>query len=118
MEEQEPTILDKSYDSLRSDEKEDPHYNFDSDNEPPTDEPGDNLTIIANRKVTKTIISTGEGLGKPGRPFIVLVDIEGFFAKPEETVEAVAEKDEPKAKNGTRRAGINENRKRYKDDQA
>lgn len=72
--------LDKSYESLKSDEKEDLHYNIDSDAEPPTDQVGDNLTIIQKRQVTKTILSTGEGLGKPGRPYIVKVEIEGYFA--------------------------------------
>jgi len=29
--------LNKSYESMASDEKEDPHFNYDSDGEPPTD---------------------------------------------------------------------------------
>lgn len=100
---------------MASDEKEDPHFNYDSDGEPPTDHPGDNLTIIQPRKVTKTIIETGEGLGKPGRPFIVLIEIEGFFA---EVGSEQSEEPQPDQKpKGKKRAGYNENRKRFKDDQ-
>ena len=38
--------LNKSYDSMGSQEVEEPHYNFDSDGEPPQDEVGDKLTVI------------------------------------------------------------------------
>ena len=41
--------LDKSYDSMGSQEVEEPHYNIDSDGEPPQDEVGDKLTIIHKR---------------------------------------------------------------------
>jgi hypothetical protein len=41
---------------MGSQEKEDPHYNFESDNEPPTDEVGDKITIIKKLQVTKEII--------------------------------------------------------------
>jgi hypothetical protein len=34
---------------LGSQEAEEPHYNFDSDGEPPTDYVGDSLTIIKKR---------------------------------------------------------------------
>lgn len=75
--------LDKSYDSMGSQEVEEPHYNFDSDGEPPQDEAGDKLTIIQKRQVVKEILEIGENLGKPGRPFIVTVTLKGYFAKPE-----------------------------------
>ena len=51
--------LNKSYESLGENEVEDPHYNYDSDNEPPTDEVGDEVTIIPKRQVVKTILETG-----------------------------------------------------------
>lgn len=41
--------LDKSYESMGSQEVEEPHYNFDSDGEPPQDEIGDKLTVIHKR---------------------------------------------------------------------
>ena len=41
--------LDKSYESMGSQDVEEPHYNFDSDGEPPTDEIGDKLTVIHKR---------------------------------------------------------------------
>ncbi len=46
---EEPSPLNKSYDSMGSQEVEEPHYNFDSDGEPPTDALGDKLTIIHKR---------------------------------------------------------------------
>ncbi len=48
--------LDKSYDSMESNEKDPIHYNFDSDNEPPHDEVGDFLTVVKKGQVTKTIL--------------------------------------------------------------
>ena len=75
--------LDKSYESMGSQEVEEPHYNFDSDGEPPQDEIGDKLTVIHKRQVVKEILETGENLGKPGRPFIVTIELKGYFAKPE-----------------------------------
>lgn len=39
-------LLDKSYDSMGSNEKDAIHYEFESDNEPPTDEVGDMITVI------------------------------------------------------------------------
>ena len=40
-------------------ENEDPHYNYDSDGEPPTDQVGDRLTIIKKQQVVKTILEVG-----------------------------------------------------------
>ena len=51
--------LDKSYDSMASQEVEEPHYNFDSDGEPPQDEVGDKLTIVHKRQVVKEILEIG-----------------------------------------------------------
>lgn len=39
-------VLDKSYDSMESNEKDALHYEFESDNEPPTDEVGDIITVV------------------------------------------------------------------------
>ena len=39
-------ILDKSYDSMASDEKDKIHYEIESDNEPPHDEVGDLLVVV------------------------------------------------------------------------
>jgi len=75
--------LDKSYDSMGSQEVEEPHYNIDSDGEPPQDEVGDKLTVIHKRQVVKEILEVGENLGKPGRPYIVTVQMKGYLAKPE-----------------------------------
>jgi len=44
-----PVDLNKSYESMASNEVEAPHYNYDSDGEPPTDQVGDQLTIIKKR---------------------------------------------------------------------
>ena len=77
--------LDKSYNSMDSNEVEEPHYNFDSDGEPPQDEVGDKLTVIHKRQVVKEILEVGENLGKPGRPFVVTVALQGYFAKTETT---------------------------------
>ena len=49
-------ILDKSYDSMASDEKDEVHYEIESDNEPPHDEVGDILTVVKKGQVTKTIL--------------------------------------------------------------
>ena len=65
---------------MGSQEVEEPHYNYDSDGEPPHDEIGDELTIIKKRQVVKEILEVGESLGKPGKPYVVTVSIEGFFA--------------------------------------
>ena len=48
---EEPALnpLDKSYESMGSDEVEEPHYNIESDGEPPQDEVGDTLTVIHKR---------------------------------------------------------------------
>lgn len=73
--------LNKSYESMASDEKEDPHFNYDSDGEPPTDQVGDKLTIVKRQQVTKTIQKAGESnTGKPGKPYIVKVTLQGYFA--------------------------------------
>ena len=96
----EPTdALNKSYDSMGSQEQEEPHYNFDSDGEPPQDEVGDKLTIIHKRQVVKEILETGADLGKPGRPFIVTVELKGYFAKPESRDERKAKLQAIKEKN-------------------
>ena len=76
--------MDKSYESMRSEEEEKPHYNFESDNEPPHDEIGDKLTIIKKLQVTKEILETGDGLGKPGRPYIVNISYKGYFKEKDE----------------------------------
>lgn len=68
---------------MGSQEVEEPHYNFDSDGEPPQDEVGDKLTVIQKRQVVKEILEIGENLGKPGRPFIVTIQMQGYFAMPE-----------------------------------
>lgn len=49
-------VLDKSYDSMGSEEKDALHYEFESDNEPPKDEPGDIITVIKKGQVTKEIL--------------------------------------------------------------
>jgi FKBP-type peptidyl-prolyl cis-trans isomerase len=74
--------LNKSYESLGENEKDELHYNIDSDAEPPHDEVGDVMTVVQKRQVTKRILKVGEDLGKPGRPYVVSVTITGFFAKP------------------------------------
>ena len=61
-----------------------PHYNYDSDGEPPTDNVGDKLTIIKKLQVTKEIMETGADLGKPGRPYIVKISYRAYFAGGEE----------------------------------
>lgn len=72
--------MNKSYESM-GDEEEQPHYNYDSDGEPPTDQAGDKLTIVKRQQVTKTIIEAGSQTGgKPGRPYIVKVSLLGYFA--------------------------------------
>jgi hypothetical protein len=48
--------LDKSYDSMASEEKDPIHYEIDSDNEPPKDEVGDMITVVKKGQVTKTIL--------------------------------------------------------------
>lgn len=90
--------LNKSYDSMPSDEKEEPHYNIESDGEPPTDEPGDKVTIITKRQVVKEIMRVGADLGKPGRPFICTVSVLGYFAKPESEQERQIKKQKHKMK--------------------
>ena len=51
--------MNKSYESMGSEEAEQPHYNYDSDGEPPTDEVGDKLTIVKKQQVVKTILEVG-----------------------------------------------------------
>lgn len=80
------TDMNKSYESMGSNEQEQPHYNFDSDGEPPTDQVGDKLTVVKRQQVTKTILVPGDNsLGKPGKPYIVKVSLLGYFA-PKEAV--------------------------------
>lgn len=45
---------------------------------------GDKITIIRKRQVIKEILEVGENLGKPGRPFIVTITLEGYLAKPKD----------------------------------
>ena len=79
--------MNKSYESMGSNEEEAPHYNYDSDGEPPTDQVGDKLTIIKRQQVTKKILKVGENtVGKPGKPYIVTVSLLGYFAKTREEV--------------------------------
>ena len=40
--------------------------------------------------MVKQILEVGENLGKPGRPFIVTVQMTGYFAKPESKEERKA----------------------------
>lgn len=86
--------MNKSYESMGSNEEEEPHYNFDSDGEPPTDQVGDKLTVVKRQQVTKTIIVPGDNsMGKPGKPYIVKVNLIGYFApskveKKDESVDA------------------------------
>ena len=73
--------MNKSYESMGSNEEEQPHFNYDSDGEPPADQVGDKLTIIKKAQVVKTILEVGEQFtGKPGRPYIVKVNLIGYFA--------------------------------------
>lgn len=79
------TDANKSYESMGSEEDDDPHFDFDSDCEPPTDQVGDRLTVIKKGQCVKTILEVGESnTGKPGRPFIVSVNLIGYFAPPGE----------------------------------
>ena len=89
---------------MGSQEVEEPHYNFDSDGEPPTDQVGDRLTIIKKRQVVKTILEVGENIGKPGKPFIVTVSYIGYFAKADEEPapeQAIEEKEQQQPKTKT-----------------
>ena len=54
--------LDKSYDSMESNEKDPVHYELDSDNEPPKDEVGDVLVVVAKGQVTKEILEVRDFL--------------------------------------------------------
>lgn len=85
--------MNKSYESMGSNENETPHYNYDSDGEPPTDQVGDKLSIVKRQQVTKTILEVGanDGQGKPGKPYIVTVGLLGYFAKKEEPVGEVGD---------------------------
>ncbi len=47
--------MNKSYESMGSNEEDKPHFNYDSDAEPPTDQGGDKLTGIKKEQVVKTI---------------------------------------------------------------
>lgn len=81
--------MNKSYESLGSQEDETPHYNYDSDAEPPVDQVGDKLTVVKRQQVTKTILHPGDRfLGKPGKPYIVKVKLMGYFA-PEKVKEVI-----------------------------
>ncbi len=71
---------DRSFESVGSKEDDEPHYNYESDGEPPTDQVGYFLQIVKKRLVTKRIITPGQNLGKPGRPYIVKVSLKGYFA--------------------------------------
>ena len=76
--------MNKSYESIGSNEDDEIHYNLDSDAEPPTDQVGDKISIIKKQQVVKTILEVGErNSGKPGRPYIVQVYLLGYFARSE-----------------------------------
>ena len=69
---------------MGSNEEDKPHYNYDSDGEPPVDQVGDKLTVVKKQQVVKTILEVGENnCGKPGRPYIVKVTLKAYFAKEE-----------------------------------
>ena len=40
---------------------------------------GDKLTVVKKGQVIKEILEVGDGLGKPGRPYIVTVTYVGYF---------------------------------------
>ncbi len=48
--------LNKSYESLKSNEEDPLHYQIESDNEPPHDEVGDKFTVIKKAQVIKEIL--------------------------------------------------------------
>ena len=50
---------DRSFESVGSKEDDEPHYNYESDGEPPTDQAGDFLQIVKKLQVTKRIIMAG-----------------------------------------------------------
>ena len=58
-------------------------YAIDSDGEPPKDEPGD-LKVIVKKTVYKEIVQVGDGLDKPGRPYIVEVKAKGWVSDNEQ----------------------------------
>lgn len=73
--------MNKSYESLPSNEDDERHYAIDSDGEPPRDQVGDKLTIVKKQQVTKTILQPGDRSStKPGKPYIVKVTLLGYFA--------------------------------------
>ena len=76
---------DRSFESVGSKDDDEPHYNYESDGEPPTDQVGDFLQIVKKRKVTKRIITPGQNLGKPGKPYIVKISLKGYFAGKDDT---------------------------------
>lgn len=49
-------LLDQSYESMGSEEKDAIHYEIESDNEPPKDEVGDVITVVKKGQVTKQIL--------------------------------------------------------------
>ena len=72
--------MNKSYESIDSNEDNELHYNIDSDAEPPTDQIGDKISIVKKQQVVKSILQVGErNMGKPGRPFIVKLYLLGYF---------------------------------------
>ena len=48
--------LNKSYESMKSNEKDPLHYEIDSDNEPPTDDIGDKITVVKRGQTIKEIL--------------------------------------------------------------
>jgi hypothetical protein len=50
---------DRSFESVGTKDDDEPHYNYESDGEPPTDQVGDFLQIVKKRQVTKRIITPG-----------------------------------------------------------
>ena len=76
----ETTEFERSFDSLDSNQDDMQHYADESDGEPPTDQIGDTITVIKKRQVTKRILQPGQNLGKPGRPYTVIVSLRAYFA--------------------------------------
>ncbi len=85
--------MDKSYDSMGSQDKDPLHYEIDSDNEPPKDEVGDMLTVVKKGQVTKEILEVRtfnwsalgilflcifRSLNLLSRAFVMIIDDHGF----------------------------------------
>lgn len=55
-----------------------PDFNIDSDGEPPEDDIGDVMNVV-KKQVTKEIMTVGEGMEKPGKPYIVRCLVKAYF---------------------------------------